>query len=111
MQQNTWRHVLALGIIGAVLACGSGAATAEPDAAGKPSPRPTVLIVAPHPDDESLGCAGVMLRASRLGMRVRVVFLTNGDGYPKAAALLQNKEVKALTAEDYLALGRARQQQ
>jgi LmbE family N-acetylglucosaminyl deacetylase len=71
----------------------------------------SILVFAPHPDDESLGCAGVILRGVRLGLRVRVAFLTNGDGYPRAAATLREKEVKDLDAEDFLALGRARQQQ
>jgi len=37
-------------------------------------------IVAPHPDDEVLGCGGTILRKRRLGAEVRVVFLTDGEG-------------------------------
>jgi LmbE family N-acetylglucosaminyl deacetylase len=39
-----------------------------------------LLVLAPHSDDETLGSAGVMLAAQRLGMDVRVVIETNGDG-------------------------------
>jgi LmbE family N-acetylglucosaminyl deacetylase len=38
-----------------------------------------VMVFAPHPDDELLGCAGVLQRASRAGARVQVVCLTSGD--------------------------------
>ncbi len=37
------------------------------------------LIIAPHPDDESLGCGGSILRHSKAGSRVKVIFLTDGD--------------------------------
>ena len=38
-----------------------------------------ILILAPHPDDEVLGCAGIIQKALSLKIPVRVVFLTNGD--------------------------------
>jgi len=38
-----------------------------------------ILILAPHPDDETIGCAGVIQEAVRVGADTRVVFLTNGD--------------------------------
>jgi LmbE family N-acetylglucosaminyl deacetylase len=39
-----------------------------------------ILILSPHPDDETLGAGGLMAKATTLGIPVRVVFLTNGDG-------------------------------
>lgn len=38
-----------------------------------------ILILAPHPDDETIGSGGVIQKAVSLGLPVRVVFLTNGD--------------------------------
>lgn len=38
-----------------------------------------VLVLAPHPDDEVLGCAGVIQHAIVLGLPVKIVFLTYGD--------------------------------
>ena len=35
-------------------------------------------VIAPHPDDEVLGCGGTILLKRRLGADVRVVFLTDG---------------------------------
>lgn len=49
-----------------------------------PGPRFTatdrLLVLAPHCDDETLGVGGAIVDAAARGARVRVVFLTNGDG-------------------------------
>ncbi len=37
-----------------------------------------VLVIAPHPDDEWVGCGGTMVLHVRAGDRVRVVFVTDG---------------------------------
>jgi LmbE family N-acetylglucosaminyl deacetylase len=37
-----------------------------------------MLIVAPHQDDETLGCGGLIATASALGLRPRVAYLTDG---------------------------------
>jgi LmbE family N-acetylglucosaminyl deacetylase/glycosyltransferase involved in cell wall biosynthesis len=39
-----------------------------------------ILVVAPHPDDESLGAGGVIQSALSQGKEVKVVIVTNGDG-------------------------------
>lgn len=41
-------------------------------------PRGSVLVLAPHPDDESLGCGGAMVLHRLQGDRVKVVFATDG---------------------------------
>ncbi len=46
-----------------------------------------LLIIAPHPDDEVLGCGGLMATAAAQGIPVKVVYLTAGDGFAAAAAL------------------------
>lgn len=38
-----------------------------------------VLILAPHPDDDIIGCAGVTQRALKAGAKVKVVYMTCGD--------------------------------
>ena len=70
-----------------------------------------VLIFAPHPDDEVIGTAGVIQQALRNGLRVRVVFATNGDGYPQAAAARFDKPIEALDPNDYLHLSATRQRE
>lgn len=38
-----------------------------------------IIVVAPHPDDETLGCGMLIARAARDGARVAVVALTDGQ--------------------------------
>lgn len=44
-------------------------------------PLVRLLVVAPHPDDETLGAGGLMQRVQELHGRVSVGYLTSGDGY------------------------------
>lgn len=41
-----------------------------------------VLVLAPHPDDESIACGGLLLAARAAGAARRVVLLTDGDNNP-----------------------------
>jgi mycothiol S-conjugate amidase len=54
----------------------------------KAVPRETtqrLLVIAPHPDDESLGGAAMIQRTLQHGGQVRIVVMTNGDGFRHAA--------------------------
>ncbi|MCX7992111.1 MAG: PIG-L family deacetylase [Fimbriimonadales bacterium] len=67
-----------------------------------------LLIIAPHPDDEVLGCGGLMATAARAGVPIKVVYLTAGDGFAAAAALTSRS---APDARDCLQLGQIRMQE
>lgn len=45
----------------------------------KLSSQDRILILAPHPDDEVLGCAGVIQQALDMKLPVKIVFFTYGD--------------------------------
>ena len=45
-----------------------------------------VLVVAPHPDDETIGCGGTLLRHRDAGDRVWVCFVTDGRGIRRQGA-------------------------
>ncbi|HEX3148118.1 MAG TPA: PIG-L family deacetylase [Gemmataceae bacterium] len=67
-----------------------------------------VLVLAPHPDDEAIGCGGTLRKHSAHGDEVRVVFLTSGEGGghgrpPAETASL--REAEAAAAAEILGLG------
>ncbi|MFQ3611643.1 MAG: PIG-L family deacetylase, partial [Fimbriimonadales bacterium] len=64
--------------------------------------------IAPHPDDEVLGCGGLIAEAVRQGSAVRVVSITAGDGFSGAATFASRTKP---TPEDYLGLGILRTQE
>ncbi|RIX98179.1 methyltransferase domain-containing protein [Aureimonas flava] len=52
-----------------------------PEVCGERLIGPGALVVlSPHPDDETIGCSGLILAAARLGRAVGVVALTDGEG-------------------------------
>lgn len=67
-----------------------------------PWPPPArVLVLAPHPDDEAIGCGGLILRLLQAGSAVRVVLVTDGGGagdLPPAAAAQRQQEFRASLA-------------
>ena len=66
-----------------------------------------VLVVAPHPDDETLGCGGTLVKHRRVGDLVRVVQVTDGRasragglGPDEMAARRQDEARRAMAALD-----------
>jgi LmbE family N-acetylglucosaminyl deacetylase len=66
-----------------------------------------VLVVAPHPDDESLCCGGLVHTALGAGAHVAIVWITNGDGF-KWDAIVVERKIRP-RAGTYLELARQRQ--
>jgi LmbE family N-acetylglucosaminyl deacetylase len=69
-----------------------------------------IMILAPHPDDESLGCGGLIAELCRLGRPPLVVVLTDGTGsHPASPSVLapvlrQLREHEAADALRHLGL-------
>ncbi len=66
----------------------------------------SLLVIAPHPDDECIATAGAILHAVKAGAKVHIVYLTYGDNYEIAYWAL--KKVPALTPSEFKALGELR---
>lgn len=71
-----------------------------------PGPTDRVLVVAPHPDDETLCCAGLLQRARAKGAAVAVVWITSGDSFELDAMLVSRSLWP--NAEDFRRLGEQR---
>jgi len=50
-----------------------------------------ILVVSPHPDDESLCCGGLIATARRAGAGVSIVWITSGGGFRLDAIVVQKK--------------------
>lgn len=70
-------------------------------------PERAVLVLAPHMDDETIGCGGVVLLHKRAGARVTVGWLT--DGRQGSAALAGLRGAGRRAAEEALAATRRRE--
>lgn len=66
-----------------------------------------LLVISPHPDDETLAAGGLVQAALESGAQVKVVVLTNGDGQTFAPLALERR-IQA-SPKDYVALGERRQ--
>jgi LmbE family N-acetylglucosaminyl deacetylase len=84
----------------------------------------SLLVVSPHPDDETLCCAGVIRRVLAAGGHVSVVWITSGDGsalsmlfaekslfkpLDKVHELAGKRMLEARTATGILGVGHAQQ--
>lgn len=68
-----------------------------------------LMVFVPHPDDETVAAGGLIQRVLRTGGQVRVVFVTNGDGFTDGVRLeVANRPI---LSTDYLAYGVRRQQE
>ncbi|MGH8216828.1 MAG: PIG-L deacetylase family protein, partial [Rhodanobacteraceae bacterium] len=54
-------------------------------------PNASLMVLAPHPDDESLAAGGLIQRALGHGARVSVVFVTDGENNPWPQRALERR--------------------
>jgi len=65
-----------------------------------------ILVFAPHPDDETIGCAGIIQEAVNAGAQVKVMYLTNGD-HNEFAFIVYEKRLVMFNPE-FVAMGKVR---
>ena len=79
----------------------------HPDLATSLGPERRLLVIAAHPDDESLGAGGLIASAATRGVPVHVIVATNGDASHPASPThtsdqlveIRQHEVRAAVAE------------
>jgi LmbE family N-acetylglucosaminyl deacetylase/SAM-dependent methyltransferase len=62
-------------------------------------PGRRLAVLAPHPDDELLGCGGALLKHLAAGDRVSIVFVTSGERTAGLTGLPQSESVALREAE------------
>ena len=65
-----------------------------------------LMVFTPHPDDESLGAGGLIQRVLEAGGKVKVVFMTSGDGFPEGVE--REDHISNPSAKDYTRYGEER---
>ena len=73
----------------------------------EPSPPPaasSVLVLAPHPDDEIFGCAGLLALYRQQGTKIHVQVITDGAGYHRMPEREQVVETRKAETNQALAL-------
>src|ERR1700720_1211960 len=65
-----------------------------------------LMLIAPHPDDESVACGVVLQRAVRAGAAIRVIYITDGENNPWPQRVIESKW--RLNAADRVRWGRIR---
>ena len=68
-----------------------------------------LLVIAPHCDDETLGCGGLMQQTLRDGGDVEVAFLTNGDAFRTAVECMTHRV--NVTPSDFIRFADLRQRE
>jgi LmbE family N-acetylglucosaminyl deacetylase len=128
-QRHSFRTRLS-SLLGACLALSGGVQVAAGRAPAPLAPMPApragdrILVIAPHPDDETLCCGGYLQQAVAAGATVGIVWMTAGDSFeidaivtertlhPKGAGLEKlgvQRIAEAHAAADRLGVPRAQQ--
>jgi len=59
-----------------------------------------LVVIAPHPDDESLACGGLIARACSEGRPVRVVVVSDGTGSHPRSRVYPRMRLRTLREEE-----------
>ena len=65
-----------------------------------------LIVFSPHPDDETLSSAGLIQRVLSKGGQVRIVFITNGDGFLDGVRCEFDRQ--ETTSQDFIEYGKIR---
>ena len=66
-----------------------------------------ILILAPHPDDETLGCGGTLLKEKKMGSKIHWVIGTSmyeKNGWDKKLISKRNQEIDIVKKNEQLTI-------
>ena len=111
-------QILAIALAAAIGVVAHAATAQAPAAPAKPAPprlaltfgpQVRLLVIAPHPDDEALGAAGLIQRIVATGGSVRVVLVTSGDAFSDGVKKITRRQ--RLSDADFRAYGIVREKE
>ena len=59
-----------------------------------------VLVIAPHPDDETFGCGGALAMLARANTSPKIIFVTDGSASHLGHALKSREDIAAMRREE-----------
>ena len=65
------------------------------------APSGSILVIAPHPDDETLGCGAAITAALECGRDVTIALMTDGDASHPASARYPAERLAALRRSEF----------
>ena len=68
----------------------------------------SIIVFAPHPDDEALGCAGLIYKAIQKNEKVKVVVIANGESSMDGTEWFYGRKP---TIQDFINIGYVRQKE
>lgn len=111
------KKILPIFLFFALFLCVSSARSASPSQAKEANinaltpitKEDRILILAPHPDDETIGCAGIIQQAVKVGAKVNIAYLTNGE-HNQLAFIVFEKRITFRRGE-FIHLGEVRRKE
>src|ERR1700680_4393405 len=88
---HTHRARALFGLLAVAMLVTAAHAASESREFGAFTSEDVLVVVAPHPDDESLCCAGAIERARAAGAHVALVWITSGDAFELDAHLVERR--------------------
>jgi len=70
-----------------------------------------ILILSPHPDDEVIGCAGVIQVAAMTGAKLKVLYLTEGEHNPISLVAYKKRIFFKDKRQAFINLGKVRKRE
>jgi LmbE family N-acetylglucosaminyl deacetylase len=69
-------------------------------------PNDRIMVIAPHIDDDVISSGGLIQQAEKIGAKVKIVYMTNGDN--NVRSIIEEDKTFKLNPNEFIALGEQR---